>query len=1043
MRGRKEESFYVAKKLIAILVVFSIIIANYALVGGNIAEAVAEEFESLATITKGSNIAFDAYFEDGDSRHEKELNINEEETLNLQIEVKDKVTLPYATIKIEDANFTIDEEKLEDNRYIKNINTETNEIELNNVSSNNNVEIHLPIKFKKEEKVNFNYFDKEINITLNGKYGDMNQKEKDLEGKVTIKPRWTSEADIEVEQSIEKYFSLGGNGTLLQQTIKTRVKDDVLPVSEETIQTDAPIINDEKPQKVTVLINGEAIDENKVEYNEEENKVKISYNNIDDNEGKIDWEKSKKEYTVIYKYAKAVELKETAIKLNTKVESKVYTKEETIEKEDTQELPISPIGNMVTMKTKLEGDVYKGYLYNNEAKEIEYTETNEIDVSYIEGIENINLQTNNNIYVDQNGKGVILADNIRYTQTKINKDEFLSVFGEKGTITIKGEGETVYATINSEMDSDEEGFVVVPYGDATKNITIQASKPQKEGKVTIINTKALNGAVSQNRNIVKRMTKLAVGPEVTTNMTTEGTMAQLELKESSTQAELEVSQNSLSTAIENKNIEIKATLNTSQKDQDLYQNPKLTIELPTDVTSIKVNSINKLFGDEFTQVKPSQGVVNGKQAIIIELIGEQVEHKDKGTDGTVIDINADLILNPKAISKKDVLKMTYTNEKANQYKDGAKEGTEQVEMNVVAPKGLITTNNITALGIETVGEQEGVKKTIDRGANEQEVTIENEIINNNEEEIKDVKILGTFGTEGKVNINDNEYENNISSALRTGLSVQANEKEGRTIKVYYSENAEATEDLENKENAWQETITDASKVKKYLIELSNMSAEESIKANYNIVIPANLKYDQHMFQGYTAEYKETSSDAAQKIAATTIAVETEKQANAEIRLSANVGKDKVENGTEVNRGEIIEYTVEVENTGDKDIENATITVEIPEETALVESTYNETDELYEFIEKEDSKEEFIIDQLKQGDKLTKEFKVRVKKDAESEKEITQTAKLQYEETIKTSNEIKSKVSKESGDLEISIHDGLVQTDVIEQNVDQFRIYFVS
>ena len=85
MRGRKEESFYVAKKLIAILVVFSIIIANYALVGGNIAEAVAEEFESLATITKGSNIAFDAYFEDGDSRHEKELNINEEETLNLQI----------------------------------------------------------------------------------------------------------------------------------------------------------------------------------------------------------------------------------------------------------------------------------------------------------------------------------------------------------------------------------------------------------------------------------------------------------------------------------------------------------------------------------------------------------------------------------------------------------------------------------------------------------------------------------------------------------------------------------------------------------------------------------------------------------------------------------------------------------------------------------------------------------------------------------------------------------------------------------------------
>ena len=127
--------------------------AHFATIGANIAEAAVSRLENQETIKKGENVSFDAYFQTNTKTHEPQLNIEETQKLYLEIAVKDKVYVPNAVVKIEDPNFTIDETQIQPgNQYIDNINVETNEIQVKNISSNTTATIEIPIKFKNKKK---------------------------------------------------------------------------------------------------------------------------------------------------------------------------------------------------------------------------------------------------------------------------------------------------------------------------------------------------------------------------------------------------------------------------------------------------------------------------------------------------------------------------------------------------------------------------------------------------------------------------------------------------------------------------------------------------------------------------------------------------------------------------------------------------------------------------------------------------------------------------------------------------------------------------
>ena len=65
------------------------------------------------------------------------------------------------------------------------------------------------------------------------------------------------------------------------------------------------------------------------------------------------------------------------------------------------------------------------------------------------------------------------------------------------------------------------------------------------------------------------------------------------------------------------------------------------------------------------------------------------------------------------------------------------------------------------------------------------------------------------------------------------------------IRIYYSENGEATKDLIDGNNGWTESPSDLSKIKSYLIVISGeVTANTQMSFSYKVNLPANLSFNQ-------------------------------------------------------------------------------------------------------------------------------------------------------------------------------------------------------
>lgn len=113
--------------------------AEFVVIGQNIVNAMTnEELENQSNSTNVSNVYFDAYFKDGENTtHSKESDLDEEETLIVNINVKNTGSIENGKIKIS-------------NQYVKDVNLETNEIELNKIIYQNDAKIEVPVTFKKQ-----------------------------------------------------------------------------------------------------------------------------------------------------------------------------------------------------------------------------------------------------------------------------------------------------------------------------------------------------------------------------------------------------------------------------------------------------------------------------------------------------------------------------------------------------------------------------------------------------------------------------------------------------------------------------------------------------------------------------------------------------------------------------------------------------------------------------------------------------------------------------------------------------------------------------
>ena len=702
--------------------------------------------------------------------------------------------------------------------------------------------------------------------------------------------------------------------------------------------------------------------------------------------------------------------KKHGITLSAKVGTELYTKDQAVEKQDTQNLTITPIGNIATVQTYLENEIYKGYLYENEAKETEYREINEINVSYIEGITSLSLNTNTNTFLNEAGQGVILADT-RYKSTAINKEQLLSLLGNEGKVTIKRPNGEVIAEIGAANETDENGNIVVNYGENEKQIIIETTEPQIEGKLYVGNVKALNGTTNSPREVINQIRFLGTNAEINTNISKEGTQATLELKEPQTEATLELSRNEFTTAQENENVEIRATLQTNKQNQELYTNPSVLIEFPSDVKEVKVNSISKLFGDEFQVAGGMETTPEGKQAIRVNMTGEQKEHKALGTEGTMIYVDANLVLNSKATTKEDKIKMTYTNEKGTQLKNG---GVEELPVKITSPKSIITANSIPQLGVETLGNEEGIVQNVDRTISGASVRVEHEIINNNGGEIRDVKVMGTFGTDGETSItSEREFTSNMEGTLLSPLTVEGDLSKAQ---IYYTTNLNANDNLEDAQNGWTTEIENPNTTVKYLVQIPTMQMAEGYKLSYDIKLGDDLSYNREMYEGYKVTYVEPETNNTNEIPASIISLQTGEGPQVKTELKGTIGGDEIEEQAQVKRGEIINFTARVTNSGKQDAQNVKVTANAPEGTTFVEVS-SETGE----YEPTGTTKEGTIEELKAGETKDIDFMLKVNADAKEGSEFEVGLTTNYANTSTNSNTIKIRVQETRTSLDVQVY----------------------
>ena len=1026
----------IIQKLTALLLILTLTMANFLLIGVNMVTYAAE----LAIIdrnTNHKNVEFVAYFKDTEENKLTKLSVPmNSKNLKLQLEVVVKQEGYFnGKIFLNNANFNLKPEILSEG--IRKI--EGNTIELTQINAGETRSIEVGIELIKDENFNLSLLDMESKISIEGTYKDSTQKNIKVTGTRTVQlllvePYSTTsvEGDAQAEQQEQKNENIdqnteNNNLSKLEQTVLTnrlttydgktirmlQIKvDSVLegnefPVQSKKIEMVAPKINNKYPEKVLVtsmenlVTNGKELSQDDWKYDAETGKVEIQIKN-EAEENKVTWKRTGTDkFIVTYFFDETASLEKQ--KFQTKSETTLYDKGNTVIVANSElELTEAEVDGMISINvTSQEENIYKGKIYAG--IEREFVEKIDLDVSVSKVADSIELV--------ENGSKLGL-DTVYTKQTHFKKENMQEILGEEGSIFILNantDAKLAYIDVNTQ--ADENGNIVVSYPENIKEIKIKITKPMKEGKLVFYQTKVIK---QTNSKKLQQPQEMEYGVDASYRMQTQvnpvgGATAKINLLETQTSAHLEINKTELSTMTTNKNVEIRAVLETRDEKNELYKNPKIVIQLPEKIEKIEVKSLDLLYEDE---LKIKSAGLKGN-TIEIQLEGEQTKYKEQAIEGATIIINTELTTNRKIGNSTEQIKMTYINKKAMHYAEGKNQGEDSKDINLVSYAGVVTTNEVPEYNLEVVNNEGNTTAKLDLGTEAKQATMQSEIINNNEGNISNVKILGTYPTKGATE------DNNIDVAVG---GVQIKGIDASKVKVYYSENADVNINLEDSANQWKEELTDNTQAKKYLVTIDNMGVQEGATLSYDIDIPEKLEYNQEAKQDYEVYYTNDTIGVNQKLRVASLSLETGEGPVVETSLKALLG---VNESSEVKEGQIIKYQLTATNTGSENATDIKMVGQVPEGTVYVEELPQVAEEIIDedeegaiYKEYQNIKQkEFTIEKLAPGETVTKEYEVRVKAGTKNTK-IKCQGTINYGEVEKKSNQVEMDVKE--GQVELSL-----------------------
>lgn len=1002
----------------AMLLIVTLTMANFVLLCVDVV-SYAAEIINMESSTNHRNVEYMAYFKDaaGNKVDSLDAKTNSEDLkLYFQVSVK-KEGYFNGNITLNNANFKLKSDVLSDG--VNKI--ENNTVYLNQINAGESKEIEVGIELLKNDQFDLNYLNMESSISINGIYRDSTQKDISIKADrdVTlnfVNPYSSAEEAVVLSQNIitNKIFKINGEEKrIVQLQVTSGLNNDLYPVSKTSVNIQTPKISDKYPENVlinaneTLVTTGKTLSEENWKYDKETGKIEINLENTQEN-GMVSWLKNGNDnFVVTYIYDKDIEFNNDKSEITSQISlldknSTVYNAESgiTITGEEKNSIVTASV-------EQNEQNIYKGKLYAGISRDVTYKNIVDVNLNNVET--EVDVKEND---LTINGTKVTTL----YKTSKFDKAQVEKVLGENGRLIISNANTGAeIAVINKNTDADENGKINISYPENVDKVIVKVSEPENIGRIEIETTKSIEKI---NRDLVKQAT--AINGSCTVSYVSENKETELNtvesninLLETETSADLQINRTELSAMTTNNNVEFRVTLKSREEKNELFKNPVVKIELPEKIKDIQVNSINLLYEDEL-KIKSAQ--LNGN-TIEITMQGEQTKYKEEAIDGATIIVNANLATDTKIASSTEQVKVTYTNANAINYSNGANVGIVAQNIDIVSYAGVVTTNQVEEYGIDLVNNQGANAGELPVSTDTKTVNIQKRIINNKENKISNVKILGAFPTKDSIDSNSIDIE--VGNIAVSGI-------DANRAKVYYSDNANATEDLNNKENNWSESIADNKNVKKYLVVLDGMELQEEVDLSYPITIPANLEYNESAEEGYTVYYTNLTSE--EKVDVNNIRLATPKGAVIDTTLKALVAGNE---SSEVKENEVLRYAVVVSNTGSEDMKNIKVSAKVPDGTTFVNSDQLNNEVVLDEVQFEDSEKkdvEFNIDSLAQGQTITKYYEVKVN-DGMANKEISNTVTTQYGEITKTSNEVKTNIKE--GKVELK----LISTDATDGKVE--------
>ena len=1026
-------------KLISILLLTTILYANFATVISFAADKMlsSKEIENQGISTQNPNVEFDVFYEGG--KHSAELDVNDVDTkLNIAINLKNASILKDIVVDLSNSNFKISQSQESEN--IQLFNQEEKKIVFNQITKSTNLIEKINIAMDKKNIVTEDAFDRDNVIKLTATYINQKAEEVKISKDIIIHTSWkATEAKAKLEYNTIKFIPYEMNNEsklIVAGEFISYLENSVLPIQETKIEINAQKINNEYPERVVIIAdstqatNGEVdaknFSNNNWSYDNATGKININVKN-DIKDGTIQWNSNViDKFYITYIYSENVcnSIKDKKVRLEYNINSNLVLygngiKNVSASKNNGND-QIEKIGDILDLNIKQTQTLNKGYLYSNKKaieenkKETDYKVEYIAKVFYKDVIDEINIKEEVSQFVNTNGKeeSTIVGENnyVYNKELKISKQDFDKFIGEKGKIEILNSTGEILETINKDSIVDNNNIVVNLLKYNVNNVNIKTSKPQSEGNIKFEITKTLNKNIDYSSNQIKTFSDLKTS--VTTilkNNTTEivklNTSSNISLEEPIEKVGAEINNNRLSTIVKNENIKLKVILENDSIDDVLYENPTIDVKLPSNIKILNIKNSQVYFDDELN-INNTEVINNkdGTKSILVNLQGTQTKYNNSAAKGAVIELDLDIELNRLTPTTDTNIVIVATN------KDGTKV-IKELPIKLVAPTGVVATNAMTGYnGQEKLEVINGEAKEvlISTKVQEKELTFNMNVINNYENTIDNIVVLGRIPFAGNKNIDNSDLMGStMDMPLKGKIQLEGNASNQATI--YYSENGEATKDLEKVENAWKTEVVDYAKIKSYMIKIDNyaMTTGEYFAFNYKVTLKGDLDYDKSAYENYAVYFNNNkkSGTIQDKVIATKIGVTTGSTAKIEAKLISPM------EGKTIKAGEDLEYILTVTNSGSLDANNVEAVMNysglisyIPEEGADANS-YKE-----ERLENLDKVLTLNLGNIKAKTSCTKKIKFNVYVETPS-KDISFKAKVKYDNKEVETNAINTKIAK--------------------------------